>query len=366
LNAAAVTPLLPQAAANRQARSSAIKLGMQGWPDEGLLRFAKQLGVEWFATPLPATQGETADALLTQGAVIRGVDGSVGGIGASPGGPSGPWKEEEVAQVVKKVDAAGLNLGNVMLHSFPNAVLGNSERDRDIEHVHQSIRICGRMGIPVVEYNFYPLRNVEGLDRRAGRGGSEDRGFDNSHVRDQSPLPRLGRATDEQVWERLRYFLKAVVPVAEESHVRLALHPNDPPVPSYRGIAQPFDTIEHWKRAVNFLPSPSNGITLDTGVTAELGANVPEVIHYFGSRDAINHVHFRNVRTLTPVLNYVETFIDEGQTNMLAAMRALHEVGYSRMIVPDHSPSITGDANQFGAWGFALGYMKALIHAVEG
>jgi mannonate dehydratase len=156
------------------------------------------------------------------------------------------------------------------------------------------------------------------------------------------------------------------VPVAEESHVRLALHPNDPPVPNYRGIAQPVDTVEHWKRLVNFMPSPSNGITLDTGVTAELGANVPEVIRYFGQRDCINHVHFRNVRTTTPKYNYEETFIDEGQTDMLAAMRAFQEVGYSHMIVPDHSPVISGDANQFGAWGYALGYMRALARAVEG
>ena len=119
------------------------------------------------------------------------------------------------------------------------------------------------------------------------------RGFDNAHVKDQSPLPGLGPASDEQMWERLRYFLKAVVPVAEESHVRLALHPNDPPVPEYRGMAQPFDTVEHWKRLVNFIPSASNGITLDTGVTAETGADVVETIRYFGRKDCINHVHFR-------------------------------------------------------------------------
>jgi mannonate dehydratase len=153
--------------------------------------------------------------------------------------------------------------------------------------------------------------------------------------------------------------------VAVESHVRLALHPNDPPMPSYRGIAQPFASLEQWKRLVNFLPSSANGITLDTGVTAEIGENVVEVIRYFGRKDCINHVHFRNVRTQKPRYNYTETFIDEGQVDMLAAMRAFREVGYSQMIVPDHSPSITGDAEGYGGWGFALGYIKALLKATS-
>ena len=250
-----------------------------------------------------------------------------------------------------------------MMHGFPNVILGNAERDRDLENVRQSIRIAGRLGIPVVEYNFFGLRNVEGLDRRPGRGGATYRGFDDAKVKDRSPLAGLGAAGDETMWERLQYFLKAVVPAAVESHVLLALHPNDPPMPVYRGIAQPFASLEQWKRLVNFIPSPANGITLDTGVTAELGENVVEAIRYFGGRKCINHVHFRNVRTLKPRLDYVETFIDEGQVDMLAAMRAFREVGYSQMMVPDHSPAIAGDMQGLGGWGYALGYMKALLKA---
>jgi mannonate dehydratase len=352
-------------AAKKSARRPDIKLGLQGSTSEEILRFCKQIGVEWIATPLRASQGQAVSEALTRGAIVTGADGSMGGIGAGPGGPSGPWKEEEVRSLIQRVEAAGLRLGNVMLHPFTNALLGNSERDRDIENVRKSIRIAGRLGVPVVEYNFYALRNVEGLDRRPGRGGATYRGFDDTRVKDRSPLPAIGTVSDEQMWERLRYFLKAVVPAAQESHVRLALHPNDPPVPNYRGVAQAVDTVEHWKRLVNFIPSPANGITLDTGVTAEQGADVVETIRYFGQRDCINHVHFRNVRTLTPKYNYIETFIDEGQTDMLAAMRALREAGYSQMVVPDHSPSITGDTNAFGAWGYALGYIKALIRATD-
>jgi mannonate dehydratase len=358
-------PIPASGSADQPTQRSNMKLGLSTGLNDDLLHFMKQVGVEWIVTSLPATQGQSVSEGVTRGAVLRSVDGAMGGIGGPPGGPSGPWKETEVQRVIDRVQEVGLRLGNLMLHAFPNVILGTAERDRDIEHVQESIKIAGRLGVPVVEYNFFGLRNVEGLDRRPGRGGAIYRGFDNAHVRDQSPLPGLGTASDEQMWERLRYFLKAVVPVAEGAQVRLALHPNDPPVPVYRGVAQPFDTVAHWKRLVNFIPSPSNGITLDTGVTAERGANVVDTIRYFGRKDCINHVHFRNVRTIKPFFNYVETFIDEGQTDMLAAMRALREVGYSGMVVPDHSPAIPGDTHSFGAWGFAVGYIKALIRATD-
>ena len=300
-------------------KKSDIKIGMATGLSDDLLRFLKQLGVEWIATSLRATQGAAVNPDLTRGAVLTSIDGAQGGIGGPPGGLSGPWKEGEVRNVARRVEAAGMRLGNIMMHGFPNVILG----------------------------------------------GATYRSFDDTRVKDRTPLPNLGAASDEQMWERLRYFLTAVVPVAVESHVRLALHPNDPPMPSYRGIAQPFATLEQWKRLVNFIPSPANGITLDTGVTAEIGENVVEVIRYFGRKDCINHVHFRNVRTQKPRYNYTETFIDEGQVDMLAAMRAFREVGYSHMIVPDHSPSIAGDTAGYGGWGFALGYIQALLKATS-
>jgi mannonate dehydratase len=345
-------------ARSKKAKES-IKLGMVAGPDPALLRFLKQIGIEWIATSLRATQGNP----VPPNAIFTGMDGVLGGLGGPPGGPSGPWKEQELRQLIQRVETAGLRLGNVMMHSFPNAILGNSERDRDIERVQTSIRLAGRLGIPVVEYNFFGIRNVEGLYKMPGRGGATYRAFDASRTKDESAVAGVGLVGDDEMWDRLRYFVKAVAPVAEESHVRLALHPNDPPPPRHRGVAQPFATVEQWKRLVTEVPSPANGITLDTGVTAELGANVVDTIRYFGKKDRINHVHFRNVRTVSPRLNYVETFIDEGQVNMLAAMRALVEVGYSRMVVPDHTPAIAGDTNGLGAWGYALGYIRALLTA---
>jgi D-mannonate dehydratase len=349
-------------------KRSAIKLGIdislgQGSETEELIRFVRQLGIEWACGALASQRGDFMDPALTQGAVVKGFDGSLGGLGGGPGGGSGPWTEEEVRQTIDQVAQQGLKLADIMLHAFPNVVLGKPERDRDIEHIQQSIRIAGRLGVPVLQYNFEGFRAVEGLYATPGRGGSTYRAFDIRRMKNPLPLPKVGIVEDEEIWARMQYFLKAVIPVAEEAQVRLALHPNDPPIPRYRGVASPFDSIEHWKRVVNFIPSPYNGIVMETGVTAEQGGNVLATIRYFGERDCINHVHFRNVRTLVPKEQYFEVFIDEGQNDMLAAMRALQEIGYSHMLVPDHSPFIRGDTHRFGAWGFALGYIKALMQA---
>ena len=98
------------------------------------------------------------------------------------------------------------------------------------------------------------------------------------------------------MWNNITYFLKAVIPVAEESGVRMALHPNDPPAPVSRGSGQIMGTVAGWKKLIGIVNSPANGITFDCGVTREMGENPVEVCRYFGSRDRINHVHFRNVR----------------------------------------------------------------------
>lgn len=333
-----------------------------------LLQFMKQIGVEWVCTSLLPTQGEAIDPLLTAGAVMTGFDRSRGGIGGPPAGLSGPWKEEEVKQLIDKVESAGLKLGSLYLHSFPKVILGNAGRDKDIEHVCESIRIAGRLKIPVLLYNFYGLRNVEGLYAKPGRGGATYRAFDEKLVKDNSALASLGVISEETMWKRMQYFLEAVIPVADTANVRLALHPNDPPVGAYRQIAQPFATIAQWKRMVNFLPNPANGIVFDTGVIGQLGGDPVELIRYFSKRDCINHVHFRNARSQSTGAStaYYETFIDEGAIDMPGAMKALKKSGYSRGIVPDHSPSVPGDTSQFGQWGYALGYIRALIQATGG
>ena len=132
------------------------------------------------------------------------------------------------------------------------------------------------------------------------------------------------------MWNNITYFLKAVIPVAEESGVRMALHPNDPPAPLSRGSGQIMGTVAGWKKLIGIVESPSNGITFDCGVTREMGENPVEVCRYFASRDRINHVHFRNVRVTKPYEKYTEVFIDEGQVDMFAVMKELVRNKYTR------------------------------------
>ena len=148
------------------------------------------------------------------------------------------------------------------------------------------------------------------------------------------------------MWSNVSYFLKAVIPVAEESGVRMALHPNDPPAPLSRGSGQIMGTLAGWKKLVNIVPSHANGITFDCGVTREMGEDPVEVCRYFSERDCINHVHFRNVIVRKPYENYTEVFLDEGQVAMFTVMKELVKHRYPRLLYPEHPRALDYDRDQ--------------------
>jgi len=156
--------------------------------------------------------------------------------------------------------------------------------------------------------------------------------------------------------------------------VRLALHPNDPPVPLSRGSQQLMGSFEHWKAYINLVKSPHNGMTFDCGVSREMGENPVEVCKWLGERDCINHVHYRNVRVRKPYVDYTEVFLDEGVVNMFAVMKELIRQKYPRGLYPEHPRAIDldrerGIRNQYpGGGGFAaeiynVGYAKAMLQA---
>jgi mannonate dehydratase len=345
----------PALAAQAPSSGGGLKIA-QGLGDvaEETLRFYAQLGIRYVAMPAAYNTAVRKRPLSPPA--------------AKPPGPdrSRPWDEGTLARVKERIEAAGLKPELIHIGGFHRLLLNRPGWEEDIEVVSHSIRAAGKVGIPVVEYSFTPLRGSEGYSRVAGRGGSGLRAFDHDRVKDLPPFEEIGRHTREQAWERLVKFLKAVVPVAEKAGVRLACHPNDPPVPVFRGVGQPVRSLDDLKRLIEIVDSPSNGITLDTGVTTEMGENAVEAIRYFGRRDRINHVHFRNVRVQVPYFKYTETFHDDGEADLLACMKAFREVGYSRLIIPDHTPEIAGDtvASQIG-WAWALGYMRALAQAAE-
>ena len=258
------------------------------------------------------------------------------------GGGRIPWEESRLKELMDKLKSGGLTLGNLMIVGFPNAIYGRPARDADIEKVIQSIRVAGRIGLPVVEYNWYAHRAMEGYYEETGRAGAGMTAFDYERMKDLPPLPEEGAQALETMWSTLTYFLKAVIPVAEQVGVRLALHPNDPPAPLSRGSGQIMATVEGWKRLIEIVKSPSNGITFDCGVTREMGHDPVEVCRYFGSRDRINHVHFRNVKVRKPYekLLFVSKIGVPGRTQGAALRSSGTEAGRHRSPRPAmrHSP----------------------------
>lgn len=333
------------------ARSEELKGGIKltmpaGNASDEQLRFIVHLGVEWVTMGGPG-----APTYSQEGRVIRGPSDF-----SEP-----PWKEEQLRRLKERVEGFGLKVGNLMLHDFRDAILGRPGANKDIENVCESIRVAGKVGVPIVEYNWYALRAMGGYYKEPGRGGSLLSAHDYDRSRDLPVLPDVGEHTAEQLWARYEKFLKAVVPVAERAGVRLAVHPNDPPPPRFRGVDQILGNVDGLKRVCEIVKSPANGITFDTGVTREMGYNVIENIQWFGRRDQINHVHFRNVLMKVPRQKYIETFIDAGDNDMLACLRALHATGYPRLLHPDHVPEHPGDPNQRGGWGYAVGQIKSML-----
>ncbi len=294
------------------------------------------------------------------------------------GGPAIPWTEESLRSIMDRFKAQGLTVINMMISGHPNTIYGREGRDEEIRKIQDSLRAAGAVGLPVVEYNFYAHRLMEGYYEVEARGGAGNTGFDYERAKNLPPDPKLGTPqTTEMLWDNLTYFLKAVIPVAEKAGVRMALHPNDPPIPVSHGNAQIIATFEDWKRLIDIVESPSNGMTFDCGVTREMGEDPLEVLHYLGSRDRINHVHYRNVTVDQPYVKYQEVFFDEGVVNMFAVMRELIKIKYKHGLYPEHPRALDYDKehpggikNQYpGGGGYAgqaynLAFAKAMKLAV--
>ena len=280
----------------------------------------------------------------------------------------GPVQRPKLLEIKKRIEAHGLKIGVALLpqgvgSQHWNIRLGRPEREQEIEDVCQSIEILGREGVPTIEYVFN-LAAVYGSQwLPTGRGSAVVRHFDYDIARSAPPEPGF-EATKEQVWDRITYFLKRIVPVAESAGVKLACHHDDPPVPTLKGETRVLGSLEGMVRFIETMPSPAHGFNFCQGTIAEMGIDVIETIRYFGSRDKIHHVHFRNIKGAVP--RFQESFIDDGDVDMLEALRAYAEVGYTGTIMPDHTPRVVGDS-PWGARGraYALGYMRALMRMLD-
>jgi mannonate dehydratase len=297
--------------------------------------------------------------------------GAVGGINPRMAGLNdvNPWDYEAVMAVKKAWENVGLKLEVV---EGPPALsdktkLGLEGRDEEIENFITLMKNLSKAGIDTICYNWMPVISwARTTIDRPGRGGALVTAFDYEDIKDQS-LTEYGEVSKESLWKNLEYFLKAVVPEAEKNHIKLAMHPDDPQVDSIRGISRILTSVDAFKRMINIYPSTSNGITMCQGNFSLMGSDIPTIVKYFGKRDLIHFVHFRNVRG--GKMNFVETFHDEGQIDMYAAMKAYIDIGFKGPLRPDHVPTMAGDSNAnpgYSALGsiYAAGYIRGLIEAI--
>lgn len=301
-----------------------------------------------------------------------GVDWAVGGlpINEPANGPDAPWDYLPLLRLKQRYQDAGFTLA--VIESRPQLNLtkrGLPGRDAEIATVCTLLENMGRLGIPVWCYEWMADFNwLRTSTSTPSRGGSIVTSFDNALLQDAPPT-EFGPISEEELWQNLAYFLQRVLPVAEQWNVKLAMHPDDPPLSPIRGVGRIMRSVENFQRLLDLAFSPMNGITLCQGNFTLMTSDLPSVIHHFGHQGKIFFVHFRDVQG-TPE-KFHETWHDAGQTDMLACMKAYRDIGFAGVLRPDHVPTVEGDSNEqagYSSFGrlYALGYIRGLVEAVYG
>jgi mannonate dehydratase len=242
--------------------------------------------------------------------------------------------------------------------------LGKRGRDEDIETYCRFLRDLGKLEIPIASYDFHPANTY--TTNNVEHRGYMTREFDLNDFRTKVEKQQFDREySATNIWSNYIYFMKAVLPVAEEAGVKLALHPDDPPLAKMNGVAKLFTNYGGYHRAEEVAGNSRNwGLTFCVGTWLEggdeMGKNVLEMIDDFGRRGKIFEVHFRNVSA--PLPHFVETFPDEGYMDMYQVMKALRRAGFSGAIEPDHVPRLAGDSGVLRAGtAYCIAYMRALL-----
>ena len=299
-----------------------------------------------------------------------GVDYAVGGLPFNEpfNGADAPWDYLPLVRMKQRYENGGFNLAVIEARPPLNkAKRGLPGRDEEIATVCTLIENMGRLGIPVWCYEWMTDFNwLRTSTNTVSRGGSVVTSFDYELVKDAPPTEE-GPISEEKLWETLEYFLKKVIPVAEKWNVKLAMHPDDPPLSPIRGVGRIMSSVENYQRLLDIVPSPMNGITMCQGNFTLMTDDLPGVIRKFGNQDKIFFVHFRDVRGT--VEKYEETWHDEGKTDMLACLQAYRDINFDGVLRPDHVPTVEGDSNEHAGYSsfgrlYAIGYIRGLRQAV--
>ncbi len=339
--------------APRAKRPTKIRIGTRISPawlksdHDNDLRFLKQIGVDYVDITLDQVKGYADTGCFTKAALQEFLD--------------------RLAAVGLRVERAN-SLGPYYL----NAHLGRAEGQREIDNLKKIGELLAQAGIPVFGIQACQatqhIKNTRtGWSREQGRGGYRYPAFDLERSQKPAPKPQYP-VTADQLWKGLLNIYRQVMPVIEGSKTRVAMHGNDPPLPVYLGSPQILCRFADFDRLFAEVPSAHNGMTFCVGTRYESGQDVFEGIRHFGGKGKLLHVHFRNVRgTLPANRGYAEVFVDDGDLDMAAVLRALQEVGYDGVIDYDHAIGITGDEplpKQYIA--FVVGYMKGLLQSLPG
>lgn len=297
-----------------------------------------------------------------------------------PGVNIAPWSYEELCDLKKLINDAGLELEaieNFLPVFWSDVLLDGPRKAAQMEDVKQIIRDCGRAGIPIFGYNF-SLAGVWGRDHGPWARGEADTvayldpeqppiplGMVWNQVVDPAaPVGVLAPVSQQQLWERYTYFMNEIMPVAEEAGVVMALHPDDPPLPTLRGTARLVYQPRIYQQIFDQFPSRYNQAEFCLGTLSEMTeGDMLETVDTYTAQQKVAYIHFRNVRGKVP--NYTEVFIDEGDTDMIAILRVLHKNGYAGVLIPDHTPSMSCPAPWHAGMAFALGYMRAAMRIIE-
>ena len=279
----------------------------------------------------------------------------------------GVWSKKELVKLKLSIESYNLQLSaieNVPTHFYDHIMLNGPKKNMQIENMIQNIENMADVGIPNFGYNWMPS-HVWRTNPRHIRGGAIATAFDYESAKDY-PLTHDREYSEDEMWESLEEWIKIITPIAEKKNIRLGIHPCDPPVKKLGGIPQLLRSFDSYKRLIEIVDSPSNGIEFCQGTFSEMedakDGGIYEMIDYFSSRKKIIYVHFRNVSGTVPKFN--EEFINSGYVDMHKAMNIYLKNGFDSFFIDDHVPQTNHDTE----WGhagraFANGYIQALIEA---